>query len=123
MVTKVDGSWLGEAFSNLIDNAIFYTLKGKVKVSVATRLEEQVAQITISDTGVGISTEDQRRIFTKFTRGKKAALIKPDGSGLGMYIARKIIEAHGGKIQLSSQPGKGTTVCVTLPMEIKHPKI
>lgn len=111
---NLDPSRLYEAISNLVDNGIFYTQKGGVTVDLDS--DNNNAIIKVTDTGIGISAEEQKTLFTKFTRGKKAILTKPDGSGLGLYISKRIIELHQGNIRLESEIGKGTTFIVTLPV-------
>ena len=115
IVVSIDSSRLSEAISNLIDNAIFYTEKGGVAVSADLSADKKSAIIKIADTGIGISASDRKRLFNKFTRGEKAVLTKPDGSGLGLYITQKIVESHHGKVDLQSEVGKGSTFSVTLP--------
>jgi signal transduction histidine kinase len=114
---NLDSSRLTEAISNLVDNAIFYTEKGKVALFLSINGNQAV--IKIQDSGIGISSEEQKGLFTKFTRGKNAILAKPDGSGLGLYIAKKIVELHGGTIILESIVGKGTTFVISLPTNLK----
>ncbi|MDX9892968.1 MAG: ATP-binding protein [Patescibacteria group bacterium] len=114
---NLDGSRLTEAISNLIDNAIFYTNEGKVCVSLNVSNNEII--ISIQDTGIGISPSEQKNLFNKFRRGKRAILAKPDGSGLGLYICKKIVELHKGKIVLESAVGQGTKFIIQLPTNLK----
>ncbi len=112
----VDRKKIGLAFSNLIDNSVQYNREnGKVDIYISR--ENGVADIKIKDTGIGISKDDFGRIFNKFSRGKNAILLQTEGSGLGLFIARSIIERHGGKIWLESKEGLGTTVNLTLPIK------
>ncbi len=117
LIANLDYSRLFEALSNLVDNALFYTEKGSVTITLEFVKNE--IKIKIQDTGMGISKDEQKNLFSKFTRGKNAILAKPDGSGLGLYIAKKIIELHGGQISLESELGKGTTFIITLPINLK----
>jgi signal transduction histidine kinase len=78
--------------------------------------------LTIGDTGIGIPKEEQKTIFDKFTRAKNAQLVKTDGTGLGMYIAKQAVELLGGKIWFHSTVGKGTVFYVELPIEAKEKK-
>jgi len=114
---NLDGSRLAEAISNLIDNGIFYTEQGGVKISL--EVSDNQIKIKIEDTGIGISEDEQKELFTKFKRGKRALLAKPDGSGLGLYIAKKIIELHKGRIFLKSEVGKGTSFIINIPTNLK----
>ena len=104
---------LAMAIENVIDNAIRYSPNASVTVSLqATRT---AAQIRIEDTGIGIAPEDRERVFRKFYRAKNALLIQPDGTGIGLYTAKKIIEKHEGTISFVSEVGKGTTFLILLP--------
>ncbi|PIR92817.1 hypothetical protein COT99_04085 [Candidatus Falkowbacteria bacterium CG10_big_fil_rev_8_21_14_0_10_43_10] len=89
--------------SNLLDNAVYYTEKGGVAVSYELAGEDkEFLQVNIKDTGAGISEEDKQKLFQKFSRGSHATNLRPDGSGLGLYIAKKIVEGGGGKIWVES---------------------
>jgi signal transduction histidine kinase len=70
----------------------------------------------LRDSGIGIAKEDQSRIFSKFFRGAQAVRLETEGSGLGLFIVKNIIEAHGGKIWFDSEQGKGTTFYFTIPV-------
>lgn len=100
----------------LIDNAIKYnTPNGTVHIVLSRN--ESCAIIEISDTGIGIESEDIKRVFDRFYRGKQARLYNSDGSGLGLSIAKLISEEHEGKITAKSQTGKGTTFKIVLPLK------
>ena len=105
--------------SNLLDNAVFYTPKGKILVFFSLP-QNNFLQINIKDSGVGINQEDKEKLFQKFSRGKNAALLKSNGSGLGLYIARRLVEIQGGKIFVESEgENKGSTFSFTLPVHLK----
>lgn len=111
-----DEDLLSQVWLNLIHNAIKFTPpQGSIKV----KLESQAREIKfrISDTGMGISTEDQPRIFERFYKTDKSRTRSKEGSGLGLSIARKIIDLHKGSIRVESMLGEGTTFTVTLPTE------
>ncbi len=95
-------------FSNLIGNSVKYTPPGG---SVLVKMAEENLQIKVevSDTGIGISTEDSSKIFEEFYRAKNAKKIVKAGTGLGLSIAKRIVEAYGGKIRVESTLGSGTT--------------
>ncbi len=108
------------AVGNLLDNAIKYTLPGGT-VSLEVRGEENgLAQLRIRDNGTGISTKDLPAIFTRFYRGTPTTTdgrtLHVPGMGQGLYVARQIIEAHGGAIRIKSKTGVGTAVYFTLPL-------
>jgi two-component system sensor histidine kinase VicK len=104
------------AFQNIVDNALKYTLaKGKVIISVNYNNKEVV--VSVKDNGVGIPKEQQGRIFSKFFRGANVMKMETDGSGLGLFIARNIIESHGGRIWFESEAKKGTTFYFAIPIK------
>jgi len=100
-------------FQNLIENAIKYTHPGG-EVNIQISRVENVEQFAISDNGIGIPIDDQAHIFSRFFRARNAKKVDPNGTGLGLYIAKNIIEMHGGKIWLESGEDKGTTFYFTL---------
>ena len=102
------------AFQNFINNAIRYTPVGG-RVTVSLKHDKKEITVQIKDTGIGIPADQKERIFTKFFRGTNAMKLETEGSGLGLYIAKNIIEAHGGKIGFESEKDKGTTFYFTLP--------
>jgi signal transduction histidine kinase len=108
------------AIGNLIDNAIKYTPSGGIVTLEVRGEEKDHAQLRIRDNGVGILPEEQSNLFTRFWRGTpttpEGRVIRVPGMGQGLYIARQIIEAHGGAIQIRSKPGVGTAVYFTLPL-------
>ena len=113
---KIDLEKMSLAVQNLIDNAIRYTLPGgKIEISLKNLGKE--IEFQIKDTGIGIPKSQQERIFTKFFRGFNATKLATEGSGLGLFITKNIIEAHGGKIWFESEEGKGTTFYFTLPVK------
>jgi two-component system, LuxR family, sensor kinase FixL len=100
-----------QVITNLLSNAIKFG-QGK-PITVEVTAEPVLAKLLVRDRGIGIEPADQERIFGRFERAVPSQHFA--GLGLGLYIAREIVEAHGGKIQLSSQPGAGTTFTVELP--------
>jgi signal transduction histidine kinase len=110
---------LKQAFSNIISNGIRYNRPGG-NVRISTRATDEGLFISVSDTGIGISEEDLPYIFDEFFRVRSKERPKLTGSGLGLSIAKKIIEAHSGSIDVRSKLGEGTTFIVRLPRrEIK----
>lgn len=100
---------------NLLDNAVKYTPAGG-EISLALVRQNGNAEIVVSDTGIGIPTEDQPRVFDRFYRVDKARARTMGGAGLGLSIAQWIVEVHGGSINLASTPGHGSTFTIVLPM-------
>ena len=118
-----DQSKIGEVISNLVNNANKFTEKGKI--AVTSKLKDDEVVISVADTGIGISPEDQKHLFEKFFQAGRFDPNNPQeqqGSGLGLYISRNIIELHGGKMWLQSEKGKGSTFYFSLPLEYKEVK-
>jgi len=116
LVVKGDEARLRELFMNLLDNAIRYT-PAPGTVSLSLRREGQMAVVSITDTGIGIPAKDIPFIFERFYRVDKSRSRAEGGSGLGLAICRHIAEAHGGKIEVESQVGAGSTFSVWLPLQ------
>ena len=116
----IDANRLGLAISNLVDNAIKYNVKnGSVTVKLERLPDKPYLQISIKDTGIGIPPEDMPKLFTRFFRTENATKMETEGSGLGLYIAKNIINRHGGTIWAESILGRGTTVYFTFPIDPK----
>jgi len=116
LLVKGNEARLRELFMNLLDNAIIYT-PSRGTVSVSLRREGQMAVVVIKDTGVGIPAEDIPFIFERFYRVDKSRSRAEGGTGLGLAICRHIAEAHGGKIEVESEVGVGSTFSVWLPLQ------
>lgn len=111
---RFDPARLAQVAENLISNAIRYTPDGG-RVGVMVRHEGDHVTLTVTDTGIGISADDQERLFEQFFRGAHARQAAIRGVGLGLPIVKAIVEAHGGTIDLYSALGRGTTVTVRIP--------
>lgn len=104
------------AFYNFLDNAIRYNVQnGKVVVKVERAEEDNFIQVSVKDTGIGIPPKEIKNIFGKFFRAENAVKFQTEGSGLGLYINKNIILAHGGKLWAESEVNRGTTFYFTLP--------
>jgi signal transduction histidine kinase len=112
-----DGDRLVQVFTNLVDNALKHTPAGG-KVTVQTRLAPPHIEISVTDTGVGIPTEELARIFDRFYQVDKS---RPGGQGrgvgLGLAIAQEIVQTHGGMLTAQSKPAQGSVFVVKLPFE------
>ncbi|MBM3150937.1 MAG: PAS domain-containing protein [Chloroflexi bacterium] len=111
-VILADEDRIEQALENLVSNAIKYAPEGEIVVSGQTRPEQVV--VCVSDQGPGIAPEDIPHVFERFYRSSGAAKITK-GAGLGLYLARAIVEAHGGRIWLDPKPNSGARVCFSLP--------
>lgn len=106
-----DPKWTAEALSNILDNAVKYTACGGITVSAAAF--ELFVRIDVTDSGAGVSEEEQARIFSRFYRSEAAG--EQEGVGIGLYLARQIISGEGGYIRLKSKEGEGSVFSVFLP--------
>lgn len=111
-----DESKLHEVIHNLVDNALRYTPEGNIVIKIFTT-EKGTAAISVEDTGIGIANEDVRMLFAKFQRGDRGAKQFADGSGLGLFIAKKLVAGMHGTIHVDSEgPGRGATFTIELPL-------
>lgn len=115
---NVDVEKIRLAIQNLFDNAIRYTLPGgEIIVSLKYDSVKKEMEFQIRDTGIGVPDDQKGRVFAKFFRAVNASKIDAEGSGLGLFITKNIIEAHGGRIWFESEAEKGTTFYFTLPIK------
>ena len=113
---SMDGERIGLAISNVLDNAIKYNNpNGMVKISLGSDGENAI--INVVDSGNGIPAEELKNLFKKFFRGTNAEQLEPNGSGLGLFITKNIIDRHGGKIYAESQQGRGTMFKLLIPLK------
>jgi len=110
-----DPEWLHRLILNLVDNAIKYTPENG-KVTLALSQDDNSAVIEVADTGSGLTFEEQEQVFNPFFRTDRASAGKEKGAGLGLSIAASIAQAHGGRIDVDSQPGEGSTFRIRLPL-------
>ena len=109
-----DATRLEQVLNNLVSNAIKYSPAGGL-IEISGRVLPDEVAITVSDQGVGIPPEEQAHIFERFYRGARERHQRTPGTGLGLYLARAIVEAHGGRIWVESNPGEGAAFTFTLP--------
>jgi signal transduction histidine kinase len=113
-LVRGDRERLRQLLLNLLSNAVKYTVAGdEVEVSAAD--QDGAVAVSVTDHGPGIPREEQRLIFEKFGRVNQGGKAKP-GAGLGLFIARSIAEAHGGSLEVESEPGAGATFTLRLPL-------
>jgi signal transduction histidine kinase len=120
LIVNGDKVKLRQLFINILENAVRYTPTGG-NISVLLEKKDSNAVTAISDTGIGIPPEHLPHIFERFYRVDKARSRADGGVGLGMAIAKYIADSHGGKIEVESQVGKGTTITVTIPLKNPEP--
>jgi signal transduction histidine kinase len=109
-----DARRLRESIEHVLQNAIAYTDR-KGRISLAAEGDEKQAVIRISDNGPGIGEQDLPRVFNRFDRVAEAGVRGEAALGLGLPLTQQFLEAHGGKVELDSRKGKGTTVTLTIP--------
>src|ERR671936_212210 len=112
---SADRGRLFQLLDNLVGNAIKFTPTGG-KVAVRLSREGDFLRLEVEDSGIGIAPDDQGQLFDRFFRASNTRDAPVPGTGLGLYIARAIVEAHGGRIAVESSPGAGTCFCVELPL-------
>ncbi len=112
---NIDEDKIRQSVFNLISNAIKYCKSEGGRVEVLSEIKNGEIVFSVKDNGIGIPLKDQRRIFDKFYRADNALLTQTEGTGLGLFIVKSYIEAHGGRIWFESEENKGTTFYVVLP--------
>ena len=113
---RADRAKLKQILYNLMSNAVKFTPR-EGKVSVETHKKEGFAEIRVTDNGIGIPEEIQKKIFHPFVQGDSFSAKEYKGVGLGLYIVKNFVELHGGEVGVSSEPGEGSTFTITLPLE------
>lgn len=112
---NLDQSLIGNVYQNLISNAVSYSPEGsKIELSIIEKDGQIVS--SIKDEGIGVPESEKPHIFEKFYRASNAIKMRPDGSGLGLYIVKSIVESSGGKLWFDSVEDKGTTFYFSLPL-------
>jgi two-component system phosphate regulon sensor histidine kinase PhoR len=115
-----DARRLAEVLQNILDNAVQYTPPGG-SITVCASVEGRSARIAVTDTGIGIPHDEQQRIFERFYRVDAARSREAGGTGLGLSIAKHLAEAHGGRIEVQSEVGRGSTFSILLPLSAMPP--
>jgi two-component system sensor histidine kinase KdpD len=117
----VDADLIGQALKQLLDNADRYSPRD-TPIAISARLVEDSIEVSVADSGPGVTPDEQSRIFDKFYRGRHSVRF-PDGTGMGLSIAKGIIEAHGGRISVFGRPEGGTIFSLRLPLnaeQVRH---
>jgi signal transduction histidine kinase len=111
-----DNERLRRVLLNLVENGIKYTPSGG-RMTISLQRDGDWVFLRVTDTGIGLSPEDREKIFERFYRSPTARSLDEGGAGLGLCIARSIVEAHGGEIRVESSPGMGSAFTVLLPLQ------
>lgn len=114
----IDADRLQQVVNNLMTNALKFTRHGEIRLTLAAR---QQLELTVSDSGSGIPADEQQKLFDPWYQAPSGRSVSVQGSGLGLFICREMVLRMGGDIRLSSQPGHGTQVTVTLPLQPCEP--
>ncbi|MGZ6004859.1 MAG: sensor histidine kinase, partial [Candidatus Saccharimonadales bacterium] len=110
---SLDDQKMRQVVMNLIENALLYTPKGKVTVSLET--SDKQIEFLVKDNGIGVPRAQQHKLFTKFFRADNAKRTRPDGTGIGLFLVKRVVEAHGGHVIFVSEEKKGSTFGFSLP--------
>lgn len=113
---NLDEGKIQQVIMNFCDNAMYYS-KENAKIKVHLAVIGSYVEFTVKDTGIGVPVSEREQLFTKFFRATNARKQRPDGTGVGLFLAKKVIDAHGGKIIFESQEGKGSTFGFRLPIK------
>ena len=115
LAARADPERVHQVLANLLMNAINYS-PGGGEIAIRARVLGDQVRVEIEDHGIGLSPEDQRKVFERFYRASSGRSLREQGSGLGLAIVQDLVEAHGGQVGVRSQLGKGSTFWFTLPM-------
>jgi signal transduction histidine kinase len=111
-----DPGYIEQVVTNLVDNAVRYSPSGS-EVRISLRQVNNTALLTVTDQGIGISSDALPNLFQRYYRSEEAKRICAEGMGIGLYVTYSIVNAHGGCIWVDSEPGKGSTFHVQLPVQ------
>ena len=117
-LVRVDARLLASALANLLENAAQYSA-AQSEVVVRGELDANTLTVSIQDEGPGIPAHELPRVFDKFYRGSGRSVNRREGTGMGLAIARGIVESHSGKIWVESNAGRGSTFFFSVPVEVK----
>ncbi len=115
VTVKVDSDKMKEVFQNIIENSVKYT-KENGNIDIDMFIQKNNVVVSVSDNGIGIPDGYKDKVFEKFYRADNARKIKTEGSGLGLYVAKEIVERHGGTLSFESEEGIGTTFYISIPV-------
>ena len=110
-----DEAKIRQVIMNFIDNALYYS-RPDSDIDIALSVKRDVAELTVTDYGIGVPAKQQAKLFTKFFRADNARTQRPDGTGVGLYLAKMVIDGHDGRLIFSSKEGRGSTFGFRLPL-------
>jgi signal transduction histidine kinase len=113
---SIDENKMQQVIMNFADNALYYSKEPSV-IKVSLKKVGDFVEFTIKDTGIGVPKQQQEQLFSKFFRATNARKQRPDGTGVGLFLAKKVIDAHHGEVIFSSVEGKGSTFGFKLPVD------
>ena len=116
-ILSIDENKIRQVMMNFIDNAIYYSKSEGGIINVTLAKHSKHISFKVIDNGIGVPRDEQHRLFSKFYRASNAKKARPDGTGIGIFMAKKVIVAHGGAIVFESTEGKGSTFGFRLPIE------
>ena len=108
-----------QVIMNLADNALYFKPNGG-KITIQLKADENNVIYSVTDTGIGVPKSEQHKLFTKFYRAGNARKARPDGTGLGLFMAKKVVVAQGGAIIFKTQEGKGSTFGFSFPRQARN---
>lgn len=116
VILSLDENKIRQVIMNFIDNALFYS-RPETEIIIHLSVTPRDVKLEVRDQGIGVPLSQQTRLFTKFFRADNARLQRPDGTGVGLFLTKKVIDGHGGKLVFSSVEGKGSTFGFKLPIK------
>ncbi|MEI7539613.1 MAG: HAMP domain-containing sensor histidine kinase [Candidatus Saccharibacteria bacterium] len=117
-ILNIDEGKIRQVIMNFADNALYYSHEDS-SIDIGLSIDDNEVLFTVKDTGIGVPVSEQAHLFTKFYRASNARKQRPDGTGVGLFLAKKVVEAHGGKVIFESVEGEGSTFGFRLPIETK----
>ena len=115
-ILELDEGKIRQVIMNFADNAIYYSKEGTT-IEVSLKVDGDWCRFTVKDKGIGVPVAERAQLFTKFYRATNARKQRPDGTGVGLFLAKKVINAHGGDVIFESEEGKGSTFGFSLPIK------
>lgn len=116
VVMSIDEGKLRQVIMNFIDNAVYYS-RPDTDIRISLNVGRRDVRVEVVDHGIGVPASQQAQLFTKFFRADNARTQRPDGTGVGLYLAKMVVDGHGGKLLFSSKEGKGSMFGFTLPLQ------